>query len=83
MLYPEGRESMLLIARQYRHLSINQALRNYSLANCIHVALEHAIIFLANRGHEKLCAHVQGVRLNHTIFPREERPARVRACIAL
>jgi hypothetical protein len=28
-------------------------------------------------------AHVQGVRLNHTIFTREERPARVDACIAL
>jgi Protein of unknown function (DUF3800) len=53
MLYPEGRESMLLIARQYRNLSINQVLRIYSLANCIREALEHAIIFLANRGHEK------------------------------
>ena len=53
MLYPEGRESMLLIARQYRNLSINQALRIYSLANCIRVALEHAIIFLGSRGHEK------------------------------
>jgi len=28
-------------------------------------------------------SHVQGVRLNHTIFPREERPARVDYCIAL
>ena len=28
-------------------------------------------------------AHVQGVRLNHTIFTREERLARVDACIAL
>jgi hypothetical protein len=28
-------------------------------------------------------AHVQGVRLNHTIFPREERPARVCDCMAL
>ena len=28
-------------------------------------------------------AHVQGVRLNHTIFTREERPARVDDCIAL
>ncbi len=27
--------------------------------------------------------HVQGVRLNHTIFTREERPARVDDCIAL
>jgi hypothetical protein len=53
MLYPEGRESMLLIARQYRNLSINQALRIYSLANCIREALEHAILFLGNRGHEK------------------------------
>ena len=53
MLYPEGRESMLLMARQYRNLSINQALRIYSLANCIRVALEHAILFLGSRGHEK------------------------------
>jgi hypothetical protein len=30
MLYAEGRESMRLIARQYRNLSINQALRIYS-----------------------------------------------------
>jgi hypothetical protein len=28
-------------------------------------------------------AHVQGVRLNHTIFTREERSARVSDCIAL
>ena len=27
--------------------------------------------------------HVQGVRLNHTIFPREERLARVCGCLAL
>jgi len=27
--------------------------------------------------------HVQGVRLNHTILTREERLARVDACIAL
>lgn len=53
MLYPEGRESMLLVARQYRNLSINQALRIYALANCIRVALEHAILFLGSRGHEK------------------------------
>ena len=53
MLYPEGREGMRLIARQYRNLSINQSLRIYSLANCMREALQHAIIFLANRGHEK------------------------------
>jgi hypothetical protein len=53
MLYPEGRDSMLLIARQYRNLSINQALRIYSLANCIREALDHAIIFLGSRGHER------------------------------
>jgi hypothetical protein len=27
--------------------------------------------------------HVQGVRLNHTLFPREERPTRVCDCMAL
>jgi hypothetical protein len=59
MLYPEARESMLLIARQYRNLSINQALRIYSLANCIREALEHAIIFLANRGHESAWEHIR------------------------
>lgn len=53
MLHLKGRESMLLMARQYRNLSINQALRIYSLANCIRVALEHAILFLGSRGHEK------------------------------
>jgi insertion element IS1 protein InsB len=31
----------------------------------------------------KLKTHVQGVRLNHTIFPREERPTRVCDCMAL
>ncbi len=53
MLYPGGRDGLLLIARQYRNLSVNQALRIYSLANCIREALEHAIIFFSNRGHEK------------------------------
>src|SRR6266536_3139391 len=50
---------MLLIARQYRNLSINQALRIYSLSNCILEALEHAIIFLGNRGHEKVWEDVR------------------------
>ncbi len=52
MHYPEGREMVRLLARQYRNLSINQVLRIYSTANCIREALEHAVIFLSNRGHE-------------------------------
>jgi hypothetical protein len=59
MLYPEGRESWRLTARQYRNLSSNQALRIYSLANCIREALAHAILFLNNRGHEKAWEHVR------------------------
>jgi hypothetical protein len=59
MLYPEGRESWGLLARQYRNLSLNQALRIYSVANCIRVALEHAILFLSNRGHEKAWEEVR------------------------
>jgi len=35
------------------------------------------------RTNASLVTHVQGVRLNHTIFPREERPARVCGCMAL
>jgi hypothetical protein len=75
MLYPEGRESWRLLARQYRNLSLNQALRIYSLANCIRVALDHAILFLSSRGHEKAWEAVRfeidrvQVHPNKGIFP--------------
>jgi hypothetical protein len=52
MLYPEARTQLQLLARQYRNLSVSQGFRIYSLANCIRVALETAIVFLSNRGHE-------------------------------
>jgi hypothetical protein len=38
--------------------------------------------FLKNGGYTNE-THVQGVRVNHTIFPQEEKPARVGDCIAL
>jgi hypothetical protein len=52
MLDSEARTQLQLLARQYRNLSVNQGLRIYSLANCIREALEAAIVFLSNRGHE-------------------------------
>jgi hypothetical protein len=52
MLHPEARAQLQLLARQYRNLSVSQGLRIYSLANCIREALETAIVFLSNRGHE-------------------------------
>ena len=43
-------------------------------------AVLNAIFYVTKGG---IQSHVQGVRLNHTIFPREERPARVCGCMAL
>jgi hypothetical protein len=52
MLYPEAREQLVLLARQYANLSVAQSLRIYSLASCIREALEHSIIFLSSQKYE-------------------------------
>ena len=53
MLYNEASEQMVLLARQYANLSVNQSLRIYSLASCIREALEHSILFLSSARHER------------------------------
>src|SRR5437879_2053959 len=52
MLHERAREELRLIGRQFKNLSVPQALRLFALANCFREALHHSIIFLANRGHE-------------------------------
>ena len=52
MLYNEASEQLVLLARQYANLSVNQSLRIYSLAACIREALEHSILFLSSEQHE-------------------------------
>jgi hypothetical protein len=50
--HERAREELRLIGRQFKNLSVPQALRLFALANCFREALHHSIILLANRGHE-------------------------------
>ena len=54
----------------------NPTVKEFADVSADVITLEAALIDI-------IFAHVQGVRLNHTIFTREERPARVDDCIAL
>jgi len=52
MKYKQARRQLLLLSKQFNNLSVQQALRIYSIVNCFREALEHSILFLSNRGHE-------------------------------
>src|SRR5262247_4456883 len=49
----------------------------------LHLVSERRMVGGPDIAVEIVSPHVQGVRVNHTIFPRAERPARVGDCIAL
>lgn len=52
MKYKKAQDQLLLLSKQYKNLSNQQALRIYSIAYCFKMALEHSFLFLSNRGHE-------------------------------
>jgi hypothetical protein len=47
-----SQDELRLAARQFRNLSVDQALRLYTLANCIREALQHSILFRASGSYE-------------------------------
>jgi hypothetical protein len=52
MKYAPAKEGLRLLASQIENLSANQMLRLYTLAQCFHEAIQHAILFLSFGEHE-------------------------------
>jgi hypothetical protein len=52
MLHESMCEDLRLLAKQFNNLSLEQCLKIFSLAKCIHESLRSAIIYLSSNGHE-------------------------------
>jgi len=65
----EAKDALRLAGRQFANLSLEQALRLYSLANCMREALQHAILFRTSRPYEACWDSV-----SFTVDRVQERP---------
>lgn len=75
MKYKKAQDQLLLLSKQHKNLSNQQALRIYSIAYCFKKALEHSFLFLSNRGHENYWENVRFEidRIQKNANSREEK----------